>query len=114
MQIYGTKKCPVTRKAERFFRERGIFFQFMDLNERGLSRGELENIRRGAGGAGLIDPAGAAYRKRGLAYMDFDETEEILADPLLLATPVVREGGRSVVGDNPAGWKALAGSISGG
>lgn len=107
MQIFGTKKCPATRKAERFFRDRSIPYHFVDLNLKGPSRGELENIRREAGGAELIDKEGRAYEKRGLAYMVYDEIEEILADPLLLRSPVVREGGRSILGDDPQGWKTL-------
>ncbi len=111
MQIYGIEKCPATRKARRFFQERGLSFHFVDLTRKGPSRGELENIKRGAGGADLIDDGGAAFAKRGLAYMDYDDIEEILADPLLLRRPVVREGGRCVLGDDPAGWKALAESM---
>jgi len=107
MQIYGTRKCKATKKAERFFRDRNIKYHFVDLSEHRLSQGELDNIRRGAGAESLVDAESAAYRKRGLAYMDYDETEEILADPLLLRTPLVREGSRIIVGDNEAAWKAL-------
>ena len=108
MQIYGTKKCSRTKKAERFFRDRGISYHFVDLSERGLSAGELENIRRGSGGESLIDTGSPAYKKRGMSHMEFDETEELQADPLLLRTPVVREGSRCIVGEAPAAWKVLA------
>jgi arsenate reductase-like glutaredoxin family protein len=111
MQIYGTRKCAKTKKAERFFRERGIPYYFVDLAQHPLSPGELENIRRGAGGESLIDTESAAYKKRGMAYMDFDETEEILADPLLLRTPVVREASRVIAGDDEAAWKSLAAEL---
>jgi arsenate reductase-like glutaredoxin family protein len=107
MQIFGTKKCAGTRKAERFFRDRKIPYHLVDLNERKPSRGELESIRRGAGGKSLVDPECAAYKKRGMAYMEFDEIEELLEDPLLLLTPVVREGNRIVIGIDEAGWKEL-------
>ena len=108
MQLIGTKKCPATRAAERFFRDRGIAFHFVDLGERGLSKGELEALRRGAGGKSLIDETSPAYKKRGLAYMDYDELEELLENPLLLVTPVVREGAACIVGKDEKAWKALA------
>ncbi|MDR1317852.1 MAG: glutaredoxin [Spirochaetales bacterium] len=114
MQIYGTRKCGITKKAERFFRDRGIAYYFVNLAERGLSRGELENIRRGLSAEeALIDTQCPAYKKRGMAYMDYEETEEILADPLLLRTPVIREGGRVVIGDDEKAWKALAAEVKG-
>ena len=110
MQIYGTRKCRVTKKAERFFRDRGIRYHFVDLTEHRLSQGELDNIRRGIPQAeSLIDTESAAYKKRGMAYMEYDELEEILADPLLLRTPIVREGNRVIAGDNEAAWKELLG-----
>ena len=109
MQIYGTRKCKLSKKAERFFRDRGIRYHFVDLAEHRLSAGELDNIRRGVPASeSLVDTESPAFKKRGMAYMVFDEKEEILADPLLLRTPLVREGSRVIVGDNEAGWKALA------
>jgi arsenate reductase len=114
MQIYGTRKCAATKKAERFFRDRGIPCHFVNLAERGLSQGELENIRRAlAPGESLIDTQSPAYKKRGMAYMDYEEAEEILADPLLLRTPLVREGQRVIVGDDEKAWKALAAELKG-
>jgi len=107
MQIYGTRKCRLTKKAERFFRDRGVPYHFVDLAEHRLSQGELDNIRRGASQS-LIDTESPAYKKRGMAYMDYDEAEAILADPLLLRTPLVREGRRIIVGDNEPAWKTLA------
>jgi arsenate reductase-like glutaredoxin family protein len=113
MQIYGTRKCGKTKKAERFFRDRGIPYHFVDLTERLLSKGELENIRRGLEGESLIDTESPAYKKRGMAHMDYNETEELLADPLLLRTPVIREGSRVIIGGDEKAWKALAGEIRG-
>ena len=108
MQIYGTRKCKLTKKAERFFRDRGIRYHFVDLNEHRLGQGELDNIRTAAKQESLIDTESPAYKNRGMAYMDYNETEEILANPLLLRTPLVREGARVIVGDNEPAWKALA------
>lgn len=111
MQIIGTKKCPATRAAQRFFRERGIAFHFVDIEERGLSKGELEAVRRGAGGRKIMDENCPAFKKKGLAYMEYDEVEELLENPRLLTTPVVREGNRCIVGNDEKAWKALAGEM---
>ena len=56
IQIFGTKKSADTRKAERFFKERGIKFQFVDLKEKGLSKGEFNSVKQAVGGIDkLID-----------------------------------------------------------
>ena len=110
LQIFGTKKCPDTRKAERFFRERGVAYQFIDLAEKGISPGELASVKAAVGETQLIDTEGKRYRDRGLAHQDFDPATEILADPLLLKTPVVRDGRRAVIGHDPAGWKGMLGA----
>lgn len=88
--IYGTKKCAETRKAERFFRERRISAQFRDVSEKPLTEGELRNMAAGRPAGDLVDDDSKAFEKRGLAYMDFDAVDELLADPLLLKTPVIR------------------------
>ena len=108
MQIYGTRKCNLTKKVERFFRDRGIQYHFVDLTEHLLSKGELDNIRRGVPQTeSLINTESPAFKKRGMVYMDYNEAEEILTDPLLLRTPVVREGSRVIIGDNEVAWKTL-------
>ena len=88
--IYGTRKCSETRKAERFFRERRIPAQFRDIAEKPLTDRELKNIAAGHSRSELIDPSSKSYEKRGLAYMDFDAFDELLADSSLLVTPVIR------------------------
>ncbi len=104
IQIIGTRKNSDTRAAERFFRDRGIAYQFVDLNQRGLSAGELSNIVAALGTEDLIDPASKSYKKRGLAYMEFDPLEEIGEDPSLMRQPVVREGRRASVGVQEDVW----------
>ena len=114
MQIYGTRKCTLTKKCERFFSERGITYHFVDLTKYTPSKGELENIlSRIPAGESLIDEKSPAYIKRGLSYMEYDAAEEIIANPLLMRTPVVREGSRVIAGDNETAWKALAAQIKG-
>lgn len=115
LQLFGTRKCPDTRKAERFLKERGIKYQFIDLGESGpggkspISPGEIKAIAAAVGKDALIDRGGDRFKDRGLEYMDFDAEEEILKEPLLLRTPILRDGRKAVVGLDPEGWKALAG-----
>ena len=106
IQIFGTRKCQDTRKAERFFRDRGISFQLIDLAEKGISRGELESVAAAVGKDGLIDTESRSFKDRGLAYQDYNAIEEALSDPLLLKTPVVRDGRKAVVGYAPEAWAA--------
>ncbi|MBZ0179403.1 MAG: arsenate reductase family protein [Ignavibacterium sp.] len=104
-QIFGTKKCSDTRKAERFFKERKIQFHFRDLSEKGISKGELENISRKFPVEDLIDRDGKQFRKRNLEYMTFDIETELLEDALLFKTPIVRNGNEVTLGYKPDIWK---------
>ena len=105
IQIIGTKGCSYTRKAERYFKERRIPFHFRDLNEKGLTKGEIENISRVFPVEELIDREGKQFKKRNLQFMKFDIVEELLNDPLLFRTPVVRNGKDVTVGYQPEQWK---------
>lgn len=105
VQIFGTKGCNETRKAERFFKERRISFHFRDLNEKGLAKGELDNICRVIPLEELIDKTGRQYKKRNMQFMVFDLEEELLSDPLLLYTPIVRNGKEVTIGYKPDEWK---------
>jgi arsenate reductase-like glutaredoxin family protein len=104
VQIFGTKKCQGTRKAERYFKERGIPYQFVDLAVRGLSRGELDRVAAAVGLENLIDKEGKEYARRNLKYIVHDVMEALLANPLLLKTPIVRDGARAAVGYCPEAW----------
>jgi arsenate reductase len=105
IQLVGTKKCQDTRKAERYFKERKIPFQFIDLNVRGLSKGELDKVRAAVGGLeNLIDKTGKEYEKRNLKYLVHNVEEMLLAHPLLLRTPIVRNGAKATVGYCPEVW----------
>jgi len=108
-QIFGTKKCADTRKAERYFRERGLPVHVVDLAQKGMSPGELRNVAARVGGMeALIDREGKRYVEKGLKYAapTGPRIEQILvADPLLLRTPIVRAGGRATVGYAPDVWK---------
>ena len=106
IQIIGTKKCKETRKAVRFFKERGIKTHQVDLNERPLSPGELEKIMQKIPGEELIDTGSQSYRKRGMAYMEFDYREEFTEDPDLLKTPIIRNGNEICLGVDVNVFKA--------
>jgi arsenate reductase len=112
IQIFGTPKCKGTRAAQRFFADRRIKVQAVDLREKGLSRGELASVARAAGGMhALYDAQGARAKERGLQHLAPDEARiaELLADdPLLLRTPIVRDGPRAAVGMAEATWRAFA------
>jgi len=105
VQIIGTKGCSETRKAERFFKERRIPFHFRDLNEKGLAKGELENIARSIPIEELIDRNSKQYKKRNMHYIVFNVEEELLNDPLFLKTPIVRNGKEVTIGYQPEVWK---------
>ena len=104
IQIIGTKKCQNSRKADRFFRERGIQPHFVDLSERPLSAGELANICRNLDPERLLDHDSKAYAKAGLAYMLYDPIEVALKNPAVLKTPIVRCGGEATVGLQQEIW----------
>lgn len=106
IQIMGVKNCSDTRKAERFFKERRISFHFRDLNEKGISKGELDNISRKFDLEELIDKEGKQFRKRNLQYMTYNLEKELLSDALLFKTPIVRNGKEVTLGYDPDTWKA--------
>ena len=108
-QLFGTKKCALSRKAERFFKERGVKLHVVDLAQKGMSPGELRNVASRVGGIeALIDREGKRYVERGLKYAapTGPRIEQMLADdPLLLRTPIVREGSRATVGYADDVWQ---------
>jgi arsenate reductase (glutaredoxin) len=106
IQIFGTTKCQDTRKAQRYFQERRIPFQFIDLTAKGPSRGELNSLKAAVGIDNLIDREGRVYTRKNLKYLIHNVEEELLNDPLLLKTPVVRNGREATVGYQPEVWKS--------
>ena len=104
IQIFGTKKCNETRKAERYFKERHVKFQLVNLLEKNLSAGELDSVAKVVGLENLIDTGSKEYQKQQLQYMRFDLREKLLEHPGLLATPIVRNGKEATVGYRPEVW----------
>ena len=111
IQIFGTNKCFDTKKAMRYFKERGIKYQFIDMKEKGMSRGELASIKQAVGGIeNLLDEN--CKDKDALALIkyipDEDKDEKILENQKVLKTPVVRNGKQATVGYQPEVWKQWA------
>lgn len=105
IQIMGTKKCRDTQKAERFFKERRVAYQFRDLTEKGITKGELENIKQSIPLEELIDKDSKKFKNRGFEYMVYNIETELLKDSLLFKTPVVRNGRLVTVRYKPDVWK---------
>ena len=108
IQIFGTKKCNDTKKAERFFKERGIKYQFIDMKEKGMSKGELTSVASTNGGLmNMINPD--AKDKDAVALIQYiadeDKLEKLLENQQIIKTPVVRNGKQSTLGYQPDVWK---------
>lgn len=100
------KNVTIQKKLSVFLKERGIQIHFRDLTEKGLSPGELQNITAKIDINELIDTESKQYKKRGMQFMVFNIEEELLEDPLLLKTPIVRFGREATVGYEPEIWKS--------
>ena len=105
IQIYGKKKCFDTKKAERYFKERRIKYQYVDLDRYGMSRRELESVKSAVGLDAMIDERDPDYPM--IAYLASGEAklEKLFEDPWLIKTPVVRNGRQATVGYQPDVWK---------
>jgi len=105
IQIFGKAKCFDTKKAERYFKERRIKFQRIDLLDVGLSRGEFNSVKSAVGMESMID--GSAQSIELLMYLayDADKEEKLLENPAFLKTPIVRNGKKATVGYCPNVWK---------
>ncbi len=108
IQIFGTKKSFDTKKAQRYFKERRIKFQFVDLKEKGLSKGELESVARAVGGIeALINPKAKDQDTVALVqYLTADQrVEKLLDNQQIIAEPIVRNGRQATIGYQPDVWK---------
>ena len=106
IQIFGTKKCNDTKKAERFFKERRIPYQFIDLKEKSLSKGELQSVKKAIGLENLINKNSKDYKKLNMDKIRGAETREelLLKNSTLYVTPIVRNGKQATVGYKPEVW----------
>lgn len=108
IQIFGTKKCFDTKKAERYFKERRLKYQFIDLTIKGLSKGELQSVKAAVGLNVLIDPSSKDYKRLNLDKISGTSLREELLfnNPSLYRTPIVRNGKQATVGFQPEVWKS--------
>lgn len=105
IQIFGVKNCNDTKKAIRFFKDRKINVQFINLKEKEISKGELKSITKDFDIEELLDREGKEFKKRNLKYHVFDTLELLMESPLLFKTPILREKDRVTLGYCPEIWK---------
>lgn len=107
IQIFGANKCFDTKKAERFFKERKIKYQYKDLYRYGLSKGEFRNVKESVGLKDLVNVSSKDYEKLNLHHIKGNDIREeiIFENPKLLNTPIVRNGKQATVGYKPEVWE---------
>lgn len=108
IQIFGTKKCNETKKAERFFKERGIKYQFVDMKKKGMGKGEFNSVAQANCGLDhMINWEGKDQNLLALIkyIANEDKLEKVLGNPQVIKTPVVRNGKQSTLGYQPDVWK---------
>ena len=106
IQIYGAKKCFDTKKAERYFKERGIPYQWIDIHQFGMAKAVFEAAKRIIDAEDMIDHKAKAYTKLYMDYIDETKRESTLFEnPELFRTPIVRNGKDFTLGFCPEMWK---------
>jgi arsenate reductase-like glutaredoxin family protein len=112
VQVFGIKKSPDTRKALRFFAERGVKTHFVDLQERPASPGELKRFAQRFGIETLIDRESRRFAELGLGAARLSDErwlDKLVVEPLLLRMPLVRQGSRLTVGEATDVWRGWTG-----
>ena len=105
IQIFGKAKCFDTKKAERYFKERRIKYQFVDIIKFGMGRGELSSVKNAVGLDAMVDTSDQDYPLyQYLASVDA-KMEKLYEEPYLIKTPIVRNGKKATVGYCPDIWK---------
>jgi arsenate reductase-like glutaredoxin family protein len=107
IQIFGIDKCFDTKKAQRYFKERNIRFQYIDLTVKGLSKRELESVEAAVGLSSLINKSSKDYERLNLGKINSStiKMEILLENPRLYVTPIVRNGRQATAGYAPDIWK---------
>jgi len=114
VQIFGLKNSQATRAAERFFKERRVPIQYVDLKQKPMSPGEIRRFVDRFGLPSLLDREGKAFEDAGLKYIRMSDPEllgRIENDARLLKLPLVRGGKLLAVGHDEESWKAIAASL---
>jgi arsenate reductase-like glutaredoxin family protein len=108
IQIFGTSKCFDTKKAERYFKERGVKYQSIDVAKFGMSKGEFSNIKQAVGGVDKLININSKDKDL-IALMKYlspeDQEAKLLDHPKLFVTPIVRNGKKATLGYQPDVWK---------
>ena len=107
IQIFGKAKCFDTKKAERYFKERKIKYQFIDILRYGISKGEYRSVKAAVGGMeALVDEKSKEYENQFIKYLagQEDKEERLLGNPGMFKTPIVRNGKKATVGYQPDIW----------
>lgn len=111
IQVFGTKKCNETKKAQRYFKERGIKFQFIDISEKEINKGEFRSVCQAVGGIDAVINE-ECKDKETLTLIKYlaqeDKEEKILSNQQVIKTPIVRNGKQATVGYAPEAWKGWA------
>ncbi len=108
VQIFARNKCFDSKKAQRWFKERGIKFQLVDLDQKGLSKGEMDSVLRSVGGIeSLIDYNSKDKDALLLKYLGSEQAklEKLLENPRLIKSPIVRNGKVATLGYAPEVWE---------
>lgn len=106
IQIYGKLKCFDTKKAERYFKERKIRVQQIDVSRYGMSRGEFASVKAAVGSLeALVDPKSPESPLIRYLARESDKEEKLLENPQCFRTPIVRNGKQATVGYCPEIWK---------
>jgi len=115
VQVFGVKSSSATRAAERFFKERRIPLQIIDLNVKPMAAGEIKRFTDKFTLPGLLDTEGKSYIDAGLKYLKLSDDallQKIENDPKLLRLPLVRGANKIAIGNDEAAWKDIAAAIS--
>ena len=105
IQIFGKNKCFDTKKAQRYFKERRVKFQYVDILKYGMSRGELTSVKNAVGLEAMIDKDDEDYPLVQYLASDAAKLDKLYEEPYLIKTPVVRNGKQATVGYCPEVWK---------
>jgi len=107
IQIFGAAKCFATKKAERYFKERNIKYQFVDIIRYGLSKGELASVKASVGLNNLFNPTAPEYTRLNLQHIGSSTIREeiLIKNPKLFQTPIVRNGKQATIGYQPEVWQ---------
>lgn len=108
IQIFGTNKCFDTKKAMRYFKERNVKYQFIDMKEKGMSKSEYTSVKQAVGGLSPMLNLNCKD-KDALALIQYisdeEKDEKVLLNQKVLLTPIVRNGKQATVGFMPEVWK---------